>query len=101
MTKSTIPEEFKKLSKAQVVLGRHVIIGSGSVILPGVHVADSCAIGALSLVNKSTELWSIYACVPARRLRDRSRERLSLKNNSFITLMSSHRGARGLSRCPR
>ena len=79
MTNATIPEEFKKLSMGRVVLGRHAIIGSGSVILPGVHVADGCAIGALSLVNEPTEPWGIYAGIPARRLRDRSRELLLLE----------------------
>jgi acetyltransferase-like isoleucine patch superfamily enzyme len=79
MTNATIPEEFKKLSMGRVVLGRHAIIGSGSVILPGVHVADGCAIGALSLVNKPTDPWGIYAGIPARRLRDRARELLSLE----------------------
>lgn len=79
MTNAMIPEKFKKLSMGQVILGRHTIIGSGSIILPGVHVADGCAIGALSLVNKPTDPWGIYAGIPARRLRDRSRELLSLE----------------------
>src|SRR5262249_5190895 len=79
LTNATIPEEFKKLCLGQVVIGRHAIIGSGSVVLPGAHVADGCAIGALSLVNKPTDPWGIYAGVPARRLRNRSREMLSLE----------------------
>jgi galactoside O-acetyltransferase len=79
MTNATIPEKFKRLSMGRVVLGRHTIIGSGSIILPGVHVAEGCAVGALSLVNKTTEPWGIYAGIPARRLRDRSRDLLLLE----------------------
>jgi acetyltransferase-like isoleucine patch superfamily enzyme len=81
MTSAVVPEPFKQLSLGQVILGRHVIIGSGSIILPGVHVADGCAVGALSLINKKTEPWGIYAGIPARRLRDRSRDLLALEKN--------------------
>ena len=35
MTNPTIPEEFKIVDRAPVVLGRHVIVGSGTVVLPG------------------------------------------------------------------
>ncbi len=86
MTNATIPEKFKKLSLGRVVLGRHTIVGSGSIILPGVHVADGCAIGALSLVNRSTNPWGIYAGVPAQRLRDRSCELLALETKFLSDL---------------
>ena len=79
MTNATIPEEFKKISMGRVVLERHVIVGSGSIILPGVHVTEGCAIGALSLVNQSTDPWGVYAGIPVLRLRDRSRALLSLE----------------------
>jgi len=85
MTNATIPEKFKNLAMGRVVLGRHTIIGSGSIILPGVHLADGCAIGALSLVNKTTEPWGIYAGVPARRLRERSRELLTREGDFFVS----------------
>ena len=32
----------------------------------------------MSLINRSTEPWGIYAGVPARRIRERSRELLEL-----------------------
>jgi acetyltransferase-like isoleucine patch superfamily enzyme len=38
-----------------------------------VHIAEGCAIGALSLVNASTQPFGVYAGVPARRLKDRAR----------------------------
>ena len=57
-------------------MGRHVIIGSGSVVFPGVKIAEGCSVGALSLVNKSTEPWGIYVGNPARRVKLRKQDLL-------------------------
>ena len=76
MTNPTVPEDFTNVEGAPVIIARHVVVGTGSVILPGVHIAEGCAIGALSLVNRSTEPFGVYAGVPAKRLKDRARDLL-------------------------
>jgi galactoside O-acetyltransferase len=53
LTNSTIPEAFKNVDHRSVHIGRHAIIGSGSVVLPGVEIGEGCAVGALSLVKKN------------------------------------------------
>lgn len=79
MTNPTVDANFTNVRDASVTLYRHVIVGAGSVILPGVDLEEGCAIGALSLVSRSCHAFSIYAGVPARRLRDRSRRLLALE----------------------
>ena len=59
-------------------IGRHVIVGTGSTILPGVKLGEGCAVGAMSLLNRDAEPWGIYHGIPARRRGERSRELLSL-----------------------
>jgi len=81
LTNPTVPVQYKKESKAAVFLGRHVIVGAGSVIFPGVHVAEGCSIGAMTLVNKSTSPWGVYAGNPARRVKERSRRLLDLERD--------------------
>ncbi len=77
LTNPTVPKAYTRSVEGPVVLGRHVIVGSGSVVLSRVSVAEGCAIGALSLVRLSTEPWGIYAGVPARRIRERSQTLLA------------------------
>lgn len=77
MTNPTVPAAYTGVRQAPVHIGRHVIVGSGSTILPGVTVAEGCALGAMSLLSSSTEAWGIYYGVPARRQRERSRELLA------------------------
>lgn len=79
MTNSMIPRKYKHEYFAAVTLGRQVIVGAGSTILPGVIVEEGCAIGANTLVNRSTLSWGIYVGVPARRLRDRKQDLLTLE----------------------
>jgi galactoside O-acetyltransferase len=77
-TNPTIPRYLKKLNIARVVLNEHVIIGSGSVVLPGVELGQGAAVGALSLVNSNLLPWSVYAGSPIKKLNDRSKNLLKL-----------------------
>lgn len=79
LTNPTVPPEFTGVSHADVLLGRHAIVGAGSVILPGVTVGEGAAIGALSLVSRACEDFTVYSGVPARRVGARSRELLEVE----------------------
>lgn len=79
MTNPTVPAQYKKEFKAKTHLGRHVIVGAGSIIFPGVHIADGCSVGAMSLVRKSTEPWGIYVGNPAKRIAERKQDLLVME----------------------
>ena len=53
MTNSTVPEDLKNVISNEVIIGKHVVVGTGSTILPGVKIVDGVAIGSISLINKS------------------------------------------------
>ena len=69
LTNPTIPNDYKHVKNADIFLGKHVIVGSGSVILPGITIEEGVAIGALSLVSKNCKEFGIYTGNPARRIR--------------------------------
>ena len=79
MTNPTVPSQYTDVTHADVFLGKHVIVGCGSVILPGVTLGEGVAVGALSLVNKDCETFGIYVGKPARRIKGRKRELLELE----------------------
>ncbi len=79
LTNPMIPNYYKNLNTGEVVLRKHIIIGSSSVILPGVEIKEGTAVGALSLVNKSLDEWSIYVGSPARKVNKRSTKILDLE----------------------
>ncbi|MEQ8901157.1 MAG: acyltransferase [Roseovarius sp.] len=72
LTNPTVPSQLKNVTSADVSLEKHVIIGAGSVILPGVRLEEGVAVGALSLVRKSLSAWTIHAGNPIQYIGERS-----------------------------
>lgn len=79
LTNPMVPKEFKNVRSADVVLKKHVIVGSGCVILPGVTLNEGVAIGALSLVAKNCKNFGVYMGVPAKKIKERKRSLLELE----------------------
>jgi len=80
MTNPTVPAACKAVDERAVAIERHVIIGAGSVILPGSTLAEGAAVGALSFVSNDVPAWTIVAGRPARPLRARSRGLLQFES---------------------
>jgi galactoside O-acetyltransferase len=77
LTNPTVPDQFARVEHADVTLGKHAIVGSGSVILPGVILEEGVAIAALSLVTKCCSAFGIYA--GNRRIAERKRRLIELE----------------------
>lgn len=67
------PEESINVTGGKVVLKRFTQIGCNCVLFPALTVGEGSVVGAMSLVAKDLAPWGIYAGVPCRRLKDRSR----------------------------
>ena len=89
LTNPTVPDEFKNEAKSPVILKRHTIVGTGSVVVPGVTLEVGTSVGALSLVTKSTEPWSVYFGCPARRIKSRKQDILKLEEQLLHSLSAT------------
>ena len=81
MTSPMIPEEYKNVRSESVYIERHVIIGSTSVVLPGVKLREGSAFGSFSFINRDSEAWSINAGIPFRKIKERQKEILKLEKD--------------------
>lgn len=79
LTNPTVPERYKGVTRGAVVLNRHCIVGSGSILLPKVTLGEGTSVGALSLVTKSLDPWGVYFGSPVKRLKARSKRLLELE----------------------
>ena len=79
MTNSNVPAKYKNEIKEAVFIGKHCIVGVDSIVFPGVQLRQGTSVGAMSLVLKSTEEWSIYFGSPAKKIKDRRRDMLELE----------------------
>jgi dTDP-4-amino-4,6-dideoxy-D-glucose acyltransferase len=85
----TVPADLRNVSAARVIVGSHVIVGAGSVILPGVRLGRGAAVGALSLVKRDLADGELAGGVPARTLGQRDLERLGRLESRARTATAS------------
>ncbi len=79
MTNPTIPDKYKCVKSEKVCIGKHAIIGSTSVVLPGVDIAEGSAFGSFTLINRDSEAWSVNIGIPFKKIKDRSRHLLEME----------------------
>lgn len=79
MTNPTIPGDYTNVEHKNVYIGKHAIVGSGSVILPGVCIGTGVAVGALSLINESCEEFAVYVGIPAKKIKTRLKNILDIE----------------------
>jgi len=67
---TVLAHEFliEELRTGNVTIGRNVMIGANSTILPGVRIGDEAVVSACSLVNKDIPAKAFVGGVPARTL---------------------------------
>ncbi len=88
MTNPMLPSEYRNVISAKVTIGKHCLIGTGSTILPGCDIGEGTAIGSMSLITESVNPWSIYAGIPAKKIKDREKEILNLEKKFLNSLNS-------------
>jgi len=68
-----VPEEFRSVVSEPVTIGRHVVLGANSIVLPGAMIGEGATIGALSLVKAPVAPWTVNAGIPSRVIGQRDR----------------------------
>ena len=79
MANPTVPERFRRVQHGAVSISRHAIIGSGSIILPGVTVGEGASAGAMTLIAHDLDAFAMYVGIPARKTGERKRDLLALE----------------------
>lgn len=64
LTNPTIPMDLRRVKRSRVVIGRHVLLFAGVIVLPGVTIGDGAVVAAGSVVHRNLEGWRIYAGNP-------------------------------------
>lgn len=70
------PEYRDHVRYAPIEFQLFASLGTNVVVHPGVTLGEGSVVGSCSLVTKSTEPWTIYFGVPARKVRTRPRDRM-------------------------
>jgi galactoside O-acetyltransferase len=87
ITNPTVDICYRNVKSGDIILNPHTIIGTNTVILPGVHFGTGTAIGAQSLVLRDTEAWKIYAGSPIKLISERKKDVLEFDKKLEHTLL--------------
>jgi hypothetical protein len=91
LTNVTIPTQFHPNTIiGEVVMRRHSIIGTNSVVMPNVTLEEGTAIGAMSVVMKSTMPWRLHIGNPAKPLLPRNRKSIEEGERKFLQWWKEH-----------
>lgn len=74
-----VDAEFTNVTGGTVEIGKYVQIGANSVVFPNLSIGEGSSVGSLSLVNKTLEPWGIYAGIPAKFIKPRSKKIIELE----------------------
>jgi galactoside O-acetyltransferase len=72
-----ISEEFLKVEKSPIILQKYSAIGAHSLVLPGTILREGSVLGAMSLATRELQEWKIYAGIPAKPIKNRSKKLLN------------------------
>jgi len=79
MTNPMVDKKYTNVTFEPVNIGKHAILGSGCIVLPGANVGEGSCVGSMSLVKESTRPWTINIGIPSKEVKERSRRLLELE----------------------
>lgn len=76
MTNPCIPEKFRSVYRSFIIIHKHSILGTNTIVYPGVTIGAGVATGSGSVINKDLAAWGLYMGGPAKRIKERPSERI-------------------------
>ncbi|WP_249355135.1 acyltransferase [Campylobacter sp. MIT 12-5580] len=86
LVSADVPAHLKNTQRGSIVLKNHCLVGSGVLILPRVVLEQGTSVGAMSMMKVSTEPFGIYAGIPAKKIKQRSKNLLKFEKEFLHTL---------------
>ncbi|MBR5328447.1 MAG: acyltransferase [Paludibacteraceae bacterium] len=71
-------DKYTNVTGGPVQICKYAQIGAGGLVFPNVCICDGAVLGAMSMAKQSLEPWSVYAGVPAKMIKNRSKGLLDL-----------------------
>ena len=75
----TVPAQYRGVTRAPVTIGRHAIVGTNSIVLPGVTLHEGAILAANSMAKRDIPAWEIWGGTPAKFIAHRKRDCLELE----------------------
>lgn len=74
LTNPTVPAELRSMERSAVEILDHVVLFTGVIVLPGVHVGEGAVVSAGGVVHRDLKPWLVYAGNPLVPVKERPKE---------------------------
>ena len=71
-------DKYTNVTGGSVKICKYAQIGAGGLVFPSVCVGEGAVLGAMSMTKQELAPWSIYAGVPAKKIKQRNKRLLGL-----------------------
>lgn len=85
MTNPCTPREYRKVERSFIELKKHVLLGTNTIVHPGVTIYDGAVTGSATLVTKDLDAWGIYIGIPAKRIKERPKETILACEGALVS----------------
>ena len=72
------PDRFINVTGGKVIIKKYSQIGCNCVVFPNLTIKEGAIIGAMSLVNKDIQPWTMNVGIPAKEIKKRTKGLLNL-----------------------
>ena len=76
MISPMVPDKFTNVTGGAIILNKYCQVGANSIVMPNVVFEEGAVCGAFSFVKKTLKRWNIYAGIPAKKIKKRSKKLL-------------------------
>ena len=83
LTNPTVPSEFRNIDKSFIHCKKHSLLATNVVVHPGVTIGKGAVAASNSLVTKDLEPWSIYMGIPAKKVKEREKDKILKYENEL------------------
>jgi galactoside O-acetyltransferase len=83
LTNPTIPSEYRNIDKSFIHCKKHSLLATNVVVHPGVTIGEGAVAASNSLVTKDLEPWSIYIGIPAKKVKEREKDKILKYENEL------------------
>lgn len=90
MTNPMVPDCYKNVTQEKVHIGKHVLIGATSVVLPGTIANEGASFGSFSLIKGSIPPWTMNVGIPCHTIKPRKKDILALEQKFWKEMDIHH-----------
>ena len=76
LTNPTIPRKYRSFYRSFIHCKKHSFLATNVIVLPGVTIGEGAVVGGGSTVTKDVEPWSVYIGSPAKKVKDRPKDKI-------------------------